>query len=147
MNDSFPCGLKVTAASSDITPSYSSDLSREWASQAARWVKIPLAMQEMQETQVQSLGWEDPLEECTGTRSCFLAWRIPWIEEPDGLQSMGSFFFFLPKENQVGLVRKKGNVCSLATNNDLGNSPKQWGSYIGRNLCSWLLIRGRRYVQ
>ena len=47
-------------------------------------------MQETQETQVQSLGWEDPLEKEMATHSSILAWRIPWIEEPGGLQSMGS---------------------------------------------------------
>ena len=44
----------------------------------------------MQETQVQSLGWEDSLEEEMTTHSSILAWRIPWIEEPSGLQPMGS---------------------------------------------------------
>ena len=43
-----------------------------------------------QETQVQPLGWEDPLEEGMETHSSILAWRIPWIERPGGLQSMGS---------------------------------------------------------
>ena len=36
------------------------------------------------------LGWEDPLEKEIGTHSSILAWSIPWTEEPDGLQSMGS---------------------------------------------------------
>ena len=45
----------------------------------------------MQETWVQSLGWEDPLEKEMVTHSSILAWRIPWMEEPGGrLQSMGS---------------------------------------------------------
>ena len=44
----------------------------------------------MQETQVQSLGREDPLEEKMATHSSILAWRIPWTEEPGGPQSMGS---------------------------------------------------------
>ena len=44
----------------------------------------------VQETWVQSLGWEDPLEEEMATHSSILAWRIPCKEEPDGLQSMGS---------------------------------------------------------
>ena len=52
----------------------------------AQMVKNLLAMQE---TQVQSLGWEDPLEEEVATHSSILAWRIPWTEEPGGLQSMG----------------------------------------------------------
>ena len=42
----------------------------------------------MQETQVQSLGWEDPLEKEMTTHSRILAWKIPWTEEPGGLQSM-----------------------------------------------------------
>ena len=40
--------------------------------------------------QVQSLGWEDPLEKGTETHFSILAWRIPWIEEPRGLQFIGS---------------------------------------------------------
>ena len=47
-------------------------------------------MQEMQESLVQYLGWEDALEEEMGTHSSVLAWRIPGMEEPGGLQSMGS---------------------------------------------------------
>ena len=50
----------------------------------------PCTMQEAQETQVLSLGWEDPLEEEMATYSSILAWRVPWIEEPGRLQSMGS---------------------------------------------------------
>ena len=46
--------------------------------------------QKTQETLVQSLGWEDPLEEGMATHSSILAWRIPWVEEPGRLQSMGS---------------------------------------------------------
>ena len=44
----------------------------------------------VQETQVQSLGQEDPLEKAMATHSSVLAWRSPWTEEPGGLQSMGS---------------------------------------------------------
>ena len=47
-------------------------------------------MQEMQETQVLSLGWKDLLEKEMAIYSSILAWRIPWTEEPGGLQSMGS---------------------------------------------------------
>ena len=46
-------------------------------------------MPEMQETRVRSLGQEDPLEEGMATHSSILAWKIPWTEEPGGLQSMG----------------------------------------------------------
>ena len=44
----------------------------------------------MQETQVRSLGRKDPLEKETATHSSILAWKIPWTEEPGGLQSMAS---------------------------------------------------------
>ena len=44
----------------------------------------------MQERQVQSLGWEDPLEKEMATYSSILAWEIPWTEEPGGLQSIES---------------------------------------------------------
>ena len=44
---------------------------------------------EMQEMQVRSLGWEDSLEEGMATHSNIIDWRIPWTEEPSGLQSMG----------------------------------------------------------
>ena len=46
-------------------------------------------MQETQETRVQFLGGEDPLEEDMATHASILAWKIPWTEEPGGLQSMG----------------------------------------------------------
>ena len=58
-----------------------------WASLVAQMVKNLLVMQE---TQVQSPGWEDPLEEGMETHFSILAWRIPWTEEPDRHQSMGS---------------------------------------------------------
>ena len=48
------------------------------------------ALQEIQKTRVRSLGQKDLLEEETETHSSILAWRIPWTEEPDGLQSTGS---------------------------------------------------------
>ena len=53
----------------------------------AQTVRIPPAMQE---TQVQSLGQEDPLEKDMASHSSILAWKILWTEEPGGLQSMGS---------------------------------------------------------
>ena len=52
----------------------------------AHMVKNQLAMWE---TWVQSLDWEDPLENGMATHSSILAWRIPWTEEPGGLPSMG----------------------------------------------------------
>ena len=62
-------------------------LSRVQASLVAQMVKHLPAMQE---TQVQSLGWEDPLEKEMGTHSSILAWKILWMEEHGRLQSMGS---------------------------------------------------------
>ena len=58
-----------------------------WASLVAQMVKNTPAMQE---TWVRSLSWEDPLEEGMTTHSSILAWKIPWTEDPGGLQSMGS---------------------------------------------------------
>ena len=52
--------------------------------------RICLSVQEMKETWVQSLGQEDPLEKEMVYTPIFLAWEIPWTEEPGGLQSMGS---------------------------------------------------------
>ena len=85
----------------------------------------------MQETRVQFLGGEDPLEKEIATHSSTLAWKIPWMEEPGGLQSMGlqsrtrlSDFPFLPlPSTSVGL-----------------NHPIPLSSYIraGQLDCSWL---------
>ena len=58
-----------------------------WASLVAQRLKH---LPGMQEAQVRSLGWEDSLEKEMATHSSILAWRIPWREEPGGLQSMGS---------------------------------------------------------
>ena len=58
---------------------------REWASLAAQMVKNLPALQE---TQIRSLGQEDPLKKRMAICSSILAWRIPWTEEPGGLQSM-----------------------------------------------------------
>ena len=57
-----------------------------WASLVAQPVKNPPAMQEIW---VWSLGWEGPLEKGMATHSSILAWRIPWTEEPGGLQFRG----------------------------------------------------------
>ena len=58
-----------------------------WASLVAQRLKH---LPPMRETQVQSLGWEDPLEKEMVTHSSIPAWRIPWMEKPGRLQSMGS---------------------------------------------------------
>ena len=58
-----------------------------WASLVAQMIKNLPAMRD---TWVPSLGWENPLEEGMATHSSIPAWRIPWAEEPGGLQSIGS---------------------------------------------------------
>ena len=58
-----------------------------WASLVAQTVK---SLPAVRETRVQSLDWEDPLEKEMATHSHILAWKIPWMEEPGRLQSMGS---------------------------------------------------------
>ena len=60
------------------------------ASPMAQRVRKPPAMQETQEIRAQSLGRKDLLEEEMATHSSILAWKIPWTEEPGGLQSLGS---------------------------------------------------------
>ena len=64
--------------------------STTWAFQVAQWIKKSPAMQETQKMRVGYLGEEDPLEEGMESHSSILAWRIPWTEEPGGLQSIGS---------------------------------------------------------
>ena len=95
-------------------------------------------MQEMQETQVQSLSWEDPLEKGMATHSNILAWKIPWAEEPGGLQSKRfqkvrydwgtkhrhiESLCYTPETNIIGIVnqlyfkkkkRKKADLIKLA---------------------------------
>ena len=77
-----------------VSPPFSlhcSQIPSPLASQMAQWIKNHLpAMQEMQEMRVQSLGRDDTLEEGMATHSSILAWRIPWMEKPGRLQSMGS---------------------------------------------------------
>ena len=77
----FSHRTNITAPKSCEPNSKFSDLSL-----VAQMVKILPAMQE---TQVLALGWEDPLEKGMATHSSILAWRIPWIKEPGGIQSMG----------------------------------------------------------
>ena len=67
---------------------------REWLPTPVFWVSLVAQMVKnlpaMWETWVQVLGQEDPLEEGIETHPSILAWRIPWTEEPGGLQTMGS---------------------------------------------------------
>ena len=77
------------------------------ASLMAQRAKNLPAMQETQETWVWYLGWEDPLEEGMAIHSSILAWRIPWSEEPGGLQSIGSW--------RIGHNWATKHACMLAT--------------------------------
>ena len=75
----------------------------------AQIVKNLLALRE---TQVQSLEWEDPLEKGMSTHSSILAWRIPWTEDPGGLQSMksqrvGHITSLLQNKLQISLTKQK----------------------------------------
>ena len=70
-----------------LVPSGKPYVSHNWASLVAQRLK---SLPAMRETWVQSLGQEDPLEKEMATHSSTLAWRIPWREEPGGLQSVGS---------------------------------------------------------
>ena len=65
-------------------------LKRDWSSPDDSVIKNPPAKQETQNTQVWSLHQEGPLEKEMATYSSMLAWEIPWMEKPGGLQSMGS---------------------------------------------------------
>ena len=79
--------LQERCISQTLPAPFMSALHPLWASLVAQTVKnLPV----MQETRVQSLGQEDPPEKGRATHSSIIAWRIPWTEEPDGLQSMGS---------------------------------------------------------
>ena len=80
----MPCATGLSRSPVNIFPRSYSDI---WGFPGGSEVKnLPL----MQETRVQSLGREAPLEEEMATHPSILAWEIPWTEEPAGLQSMGS---------------------------------------------------------
>ena len=72
----------------------------------------------MLEIQVQSLGWEDPLEEEMATHSSTLAWKIPWTEEPGRLQSMGSQRVGHDWATSLHLALSKGRVFDPLTSKD-----------------------------
>ena len=75
-----------TLVTSDVFPKHINHVSMTAASLVAQTIKNLLAMQEMR---VQTLDWEDPLEKEMASHSIILPWRIPWTEEPKGLQFMG----------------------------------------------------------
>ena len=80
------CGLLALSWHHPHLPPTHTDV-HLWTSGGSDGKRSPPATRE---TWIQSLGWEDPLEEGMATHSSILAWRIPWMEQPGGLQSMGS---------------------------------------------------------
>ena len=116
----------------------------------------------MRETQVQSLGWEDPLQKEMATHSSTLAWRIPWREEPGRLQSMGlqrvghnwATSLHLTKglvlaasfwKVSIGPAYRNGSFCYMRTFNHvtqsvLTTSCMQWGRWsLGHMVSAWPL--------
>ena len=81
-------------------------------------VKNPLAMQKMQDTQVQSLVVEDSLEKGMATHSSILAWKIPWAEEPGGLLSME-----LQSVNMSEQLSMRANTTLLSLKGYCGSGP------------------------
>ena len=76
----------------------------------------------MQEMQVPFLGWEDPLEREMTTPSSTLAWRIPWMEEPDRLQSMGSQRVGHDWATSLSLFKKKKDYLTSWSKSTTTNS-------------------------
>ena len=81
--------------------------------QVALEVKTHLPTQEIQETQVQSLGQEDHLEEEMATHSSNLVWEIPWADEPGGLQSMGLQKSWTRPSTHTLNVKESRSLCFL----------------------------------
>ena len=101
----------------------------------AQTVKNPPAMWE---TWVQSLGWEDPLEEGMATQSSILAWRIPQTEEPGGLQSLGSQRYFPGKMPSHASSRWPPRLYIVAGNDYHYSTDKQlWGREITEHTQSY----------
>ena len=90
----------------------------------------------MWQTQVQTLGWKDPLEKGLATHSNIFAWRIPWTEEPPGLQSMGpqrvghdlatnTISFTMPEQSHSEYSGKEDTTLDLSA---------QWGRLIRKKI-------------
>ena len=112
-----------------------------WPSLVAQLVKNPPAVQE---TWVQSLGWEDPLEKGMATHSSNLAWRISWTEEPGRLQSMGLQGFRVIEQQQSaywgfpGGSDRKEFACNAGDPGSipgLGRSPREGNGYLLQYSC------------
>ena len=78
-----------------------------------------LPMQETEEKQVWSLGWEDPLQEGTTTHSSILAWRVPWAEEPGGLHGVAKSWTQRKQPNMHACIVTKWISCSTEGNQEM----------------------------
>ena len=116
-----PCVCACTLGKANLKLLFALHCRNHWASLVAQLVKNLPAVQE---TRVQSLNWEDPLEKEMATHSSILAWKISWTEEPGGVQSMGT--------ERVGRY--------WATNTYLQKSLKRYCKY--RNLSNHCLAAG-----
>ena len=96
----------------------------------AQWVKNPLAMQE---TQVQFLGWEDPLEKEMAAHSSILVWEIPWTEEPAGLYSPGG----QKESNMIEVTQHEQEVKNLYSK----KNKKQKTTYTQTQMKETVLIK------
>ena len=101
---------------------FESQCQKAWASQLVLVVKSPPANAGDIETRAGSLGQEDPLEEGTATHSSILAWRIPWTEEPGGLQSKGVTESDTTELLRMHTCQKCGGGCLLPV--DILSVPK-----------------------
>ena len=108
-------------------------LQYSWASLVAQTVKNLPAMQE---TWIWSLGWEDPLEEGMATHSSILVWKIPWTEEPGGLQSTGlqRVGHDWVTQHSTALERYLGKYCLFPETH----------STIAPEVCAWIIDVLRR---
>ena len=93
------------------------------ASQVAQWWRIHLSMQE---TQVQSLSWENPLQKEMASHSSILAWKIPWTEEPGGLQSMGHKESDTTEWLSMSIAETNNTVKQLYSNKKKKTSEDCW---------------------
>ena len=127
---------------SERSPTEENGYLLQWASLVVQLIKNLPALQE---TLVQFLGWEDPLEPRTATHSSILAWRIPWTEEPGGLHPMGPtsltgptlFTFIQAKSTQDG-------ATPLLL---LGNKTKYPWLMYGQNHYNTLIILQQNFLK
>ena len=128
-----------------------------WAELASLVAQMVKNLPAMQETWVLFQGWEDILEEGMATHSSILAWRIPWTEEPGGLQSLGShrvghdwswlsahtwaelYLPLFPPHSYVELLTPSTSECALIWREDLYRGNEATVSPLG-----WVLIQNDR---